>query len=104
MTVTENNFFVQASLDGRMASATTRTRSSASTVNGALSRPAQLVAIPPRLFFSAEDSLTVQPVDALAPDAPAIAETVKRLLGGFTTLLVGLVAFAARAGRTALRP
>ncbi len=75
-TVNENLSALQLNLDGRAEYRDYRDDVFKDTVDGTLTARANWVAIPERLFVSAEDSLTVQPVDALAPDAPGNRQQV----------------------------
>ncbi|MEJ1098687.1 MULTISPECIES: outer membrane beta-barrel protein [unclassified Pseudoxanthomonas] len=86
-TVTENNSSLQASLDGRVEYRDYEDEIFRDTVDGTLAGRLNWIAIPQRLFFSAEDSLTVQPVDALAPDAPGNRQQVNVFSAGPTLLV-----------------
>src|SRR5688572_13068488 len=86
-TVTENTSSLQASVDGRVEYRDYEDDIFTDTVDGTLAGRVNWIAIPQRLFFSAEDSLSVQPVDALAPDAPGNRQQVNVFSAGPTLLL-----------------
>jgi uncharacterized protein (PEP-CTERM system associated) len=86
-TITENTSSLQASADGRVEYRDYEDDIFRDTVDGTLAGRLNWIAIPQRLFFSAEDSLSVQPVDALAPDAPGNRQQVNVFSAGPTLLL-----------------
>lgn len=85
--VTETTSSLQASVDGRVEYRDYEDDVFRDTVDGTLAGRLNWIAIPQRLFFSAEDSLTVQPVNALAPDAPGNRQQVNVFSAGPTLLL-----------------
>lgn len=84
--VTDNLSALQLNLNGRVEYRGYRDDVFDDTVDGVLSGRANWVAIPDRLSFSAEDSLTVQPVNALAPNAPGNRQQVNVFSLGPTLL------------------
>lgn len=86
-TVTENTSSLQTSVDGRVEYRDYEDDIFRDTVDGTLAGRLNWIAIPQRLFFSAEDSLSVQPVDALAPDAPGNRQQVNVFSAGPTLLV-----------------
>lgn len=84
--VTETNSAVQAHLDGRVEYRNYADDVFSDTVDGTLSGRVNWIAIPQRLFFMAEDNLSVQPVDALVPDAPGNRQQVNVFSAGPTLL------------------
>lgn len=77
--ISENVSALQLSLNGRAEYRGYRDNVFNDTVDGVLTGRLNWVAIPDRLSFSAEDRLTVQPVDALAPNAPGNRQQVNVL-------------------------
>lgn len=77
--ITENASALQLGLSGRAEYRDYRDDVFGDTVDGVLSGRMNWIAIPDRLSFSAEDSLTIQPVDALAPNAPGNRQQVNVL-------------------------
>lgn len=70
LTITENTSTIQAEVSGRAEYFGYREPFDDS-VEGTLSGRFNWVAIPERLHFTAEDNLTLQPINALVPNAPA---------------------------------
>ena len=68
--VTEDTSTLQVNLTGRTEYRNYRTDIFDDTLDGALSGRVNWIAIPDRLSFSVEDSLSVEPVDALVPNGP----------------------------------
>ena len=85
--VTETNSSLQAHLDGRMEYRNYEDDVFNDTVDGTLSGRLNWIAIPQRLFFTVEDNLSLQPVDALVPDAPGNRQQVNVFSAGPTLLL-----------------
>lgn len=85
-TVTENVSALQMNLDGRVEYRDYQDNVFTDTVDGTLSGRVNWIAIPERLFITAEDNLSVQPVDALAPDAPGNRQQVNVFSVGPTLL------------------
>ncbi|WP_368564834.1 outer membrane beta-barrel protein [Pseudoxanthomonas sp. UTMC 1351] len=86
-TITESTSSLQANVDGRVEYRDYEDDIFRDTVDGTLAGRLNWIAIPQRLFFSVEDSLSVQPVDALAPDAPGNRQQVNVFSAGPTLLL-----------------
>lgn len=84
--VNEDVSALQLSLNGRVEYRDYRDDVFNDTVDGTLLGRLNWAAIPDRLSFSAEDSLTVQPVDALAPNAPGNRQQVNVVSLGPTLL------------------
>lgn len=84
--VQQDSSKLQLSLDGRAEYRNYRDDVFSDTVDGVLTGRLNWVAIPGRLHFAVEDSLTVQSVDALAPDAPDNRQQVNVLSAGPTML------------------
>ena len=84
--VRENVSVLQLNLDGRAEYRDYEDDIFADTVDGTLSGRLNWVAIPGRLFFVAEDNLTVQPVDSLVPDGPGNRQQVNVFSAGPTLL------------------
>ena len=84
--ITENISALQLNLDGRAEYRDYEDDIFADTVDGTLSGRLNWVAIPERLFFLAEDNLTVQPVDSLVPDGPGNRQQVNVFSVGPTLL------------------
>ncbi len=80
----QNSSMFQASFDGRVEYRGYRDDVFSDTVDGTLTGRLNWVAIPHRLHFAAEDSLTLQPVDALIPNAPGNRQQVNVLSLGPT--------------------
>ena len=95
--ITENVSALQLSLSGRAEYRDYRDDVFNDTVDGILSGRMNWVAIPDRLSFSAEDSLTMQPVDALAPNAPGNRQQVNVLSLGPNLLFSWSPAWRGRA-------
>lgn len=74
--VTEDVSALQVNLSGRAEYRNYRTDLFDDTLDGTLAGRVNWTAIPDRLFFSLDDSLSVQPVDALAPNAPGNRQQV----------------------------
>lgn len=68
--ISENSSALQLSLNGRAEYRDYRDDVFNDSLDGILAGRMNWIAIPDRLSFSVEDSLTVQPVDVLAPNAP----------------------------------
>lgn len=85
-TVTENLSALQLSLGGRVEYRDYEDDVFDDTVDGTLSGRMNWIAIPERLFFTVEDNLSVQPVNALAPDAPGNRQQVNVFSAGPTLL------------------
>lgn len=83
--VTETNSTLQAQAEGRVEYRSYEDNI-ADTVDGTLSGSLNWIAIPQRLFFLVEDDLSVQPVDALVPDAPGNRQQVNVFSAGPTLL------------------
>lgn len=84
--VEENVSALQMNFDGRVEYRDYQDNVFTDTVDGTLSGRVNWVAIPERLFITAEDNLSVQPVDALAPDAPGNRQQVNVFSVGPTLL------------------
>jgi len=84
--VTETNSALQAHLDGRVEYRNYEDDVFNDTVDGTLSGNLNWIAIPQRLYFMVEDNLSVQPVDALVPDAPGNRQQVNVFSAGPTLL------------------
>lgn len=84
--VTETNSAVQAHADGRVEYRDYEDNIFTDTADGTLSGSLNWIAIPQRLFFLVEDNLSVQPVDALVPDAPGNRQQVNVFSAGPTLL------------------
>ena len=84
--VTETNSAIQAHADGRVEYRDYEDDIFTDTVDGTLSGSLNWIAIPQRLFFLVEDNLSVQPVDALVPDAPGNRQQVNVFSAGPTLL------------------
>lgn len=84
--VTENNSSVQAHADGRVEYRDYEDDVFSDTVDGALSGSLNWIAIPQRLYFLVEDNLSIQPVDALVPDAPGNRQQVNVFSAGPTMM------------------
>lgn len=84
--VRQDSSMFQLSLDGRAEYRNYRDDVFSDTLDGTMTGRLNWVAIPSRLNFSAEDSLTVQPVDALVPNAPGNRQQVNVLSVGPTML------------------
>ena len=84
--VTETNSALQAHVDGRVEYRDYEDDIFSDTVDGTLSGSVNWIAIPQRLFFLVEDNLSVQPVDALVPDAPGNRQQVNVFSAGPTLL------------------
>lgn len=84
--VTDNLSALQVNVNGRVEYRGYRDDVFDDTVDGVLSGRLNWVAIPDRLSFSLEDSLTVQPVNTLAPNAPGNRQQVNVLSLGPTLL------------------
>lgn len=74
--VTEDVSALQINLTGRAEYRNYRTALFNDTLDGTLAGHLNWTAIPDRLFFTVDDSLSVQPVDALAPNAPGNRQQV----------------------------
>ena len=98
--ITENISALQLNLDGRAEYRDYEDDIFADTVDGTLSGRLNWVAIPERLFFLAEDNLTVQPVDSLVPDGPGNRQQVNVFSIGPTLLFNGT---SSRHGQAELR-
>ena len=85
-TVTENLSALQLSLGGRVEYRDYEDDVFKDTVDGTLNGRMNWIAIPERLFFTVEDNLSVQPVNALAPDAPRNRQQVNVFSLGPTLL------------------
>ena len=77
--IAENVSALQLNLSGRAEYRGYRDDVFNDTVDGMLSGRMNWIAIPDRLSFSVQDSLTVQPVDALTPNAPGNRQQVNVL-------------------------
>lgn len=86
-TFTETNSMVQASVDGRIEYYNYGDDIFSDTVDGTLNGRVNWIIIPQRLFFLAENDLSVQPVDALVPDAPGNRQQVNVFSMGPTLLV-----------------
>jgi hypothetical protein len=86
-TYTETNSMLQASVDGRIEYRNYKDDIFSDTVDGTLSGRVNWIIIPQRLFFLAENNLSVQPVDALVPDAPGNRQQVNVFSMGPTLLV-----------------
>ena len=86
-TLTETNSMLQASVDGRIEYRNYKDDIFSDTVDGTLSGRVNWIIIPQRLFFLAENNLSVQPVDALVPDAPGNRQQVNVFSMGPTLLV-----------------
>jgi hypothetical protein len=86
-TFTETNSVLQASVDGRIEYRNYEDDIFSDTVDGTLSGRVNWIIIPQRLFFLAENNLSVQPVDALVPDAPGNRQQVNVFSMGPTLLV-----------------
>ncbi|MGH8025398.1 MAG: outer membrane beta-barrel protein [Pseudoxanthomonas sp.] len=84
--VTENNSAVQAHMDGRVEYRDYEDDIFTDTADGTLSGSLNWIAIPQRLFFLVEDNLSIQPVDALVPDAPGNRQQVNVFSAGPTLM------------------
>lgn len=84
--VRQESSALQLSLDGRAEYRNYRDDVFSDTLDGTLTGRLNWVAIPGRLHFTAEDNLTVQPVDALIPNAPGNRQQVNVLSVGPTML------------------
>lgn len=84
--VTENNSSVQAHADGRVEYRDYEDDVFTDTVDGTLSGSLNWIAIPQRLYFLVEDNLSIQPVDALVPDAPGNRQQVNVFSAGPTVM------------------
>lgn len=84
--VTENNSSVQAHADGRVEYRDYEDDVFSDTVDGTLSGSLNWIAIPQRLYFLVEDNLSIQPVDALVPDAPGNRQQVNVFSAGPTVM------------------
>lgn len=84
--VRQDSSMFQLSLDGRAEYRNYRDDVFSDTLDGTMTGRLNWVAIPSRLHFTAEDSLTVQPVDALVPNAPGNRQQVNVLSVGPTML------------------
>ncbi len=83
---TENNSSVQAHADGRVEYRDYENDVFTDTVDGTLSGSLNWIAIPQRLYFLVEDNLSIQPVDALVPDAPGNRQQVNVFSAGPTMM------------------
>lgn len=88
-TVTENTSALQAQVNGRMEYRKYEDDIFSDTTDGTLSGRVNWIAIPQRLFFTVEDSLSIQPVNALSPDGPGNRQQVNVFSAG-PTLLINL--------------
>ncbi len=86
-TVTENNSALQAQVNGRVEYRDYEDDIFGDTTDGTLSGRVNWIAIPQRLFFTVEDSLSVQPVNALTPDGPGNRQQVNVFSAGPTLLI-----------------
>ena len=86
-TYTETNSVLQASVDGRVEYRNYKDDIFSDTVDGTLSGRVNWIIIPQRLYFLAENNLSVQPVDALVPDAPGNRQQVNVFSMGPTLLV-----------------
>ena len=86
-TVTENTSALQVLVNGRMEYRKYEDDIFSDTTDGTLSGRVNWVAIPQRLFFAAEDSLSVQPVNPLSPDGPGNRQQVNVFSAGPTLLI-----------------
>lgn len=84
--VTENNSSLQAHADGRVEYRDYEDDVFSDTVDGTLSGSLNWIAIPQRLYFLVEDNLSIQPVDALVPDAPGNRQQVNVFSAGPTMM------------------
>lgn len=84
--ITENNSSVQAHADGRVEYRDYEDDVFTDTVDGTLSGSLNWIAIPQRLYFLVEDNLSIQPVDALVPDAPGNRQQVNVFSAGPTVM------------------
>lgn len=98
--ITQDVSALQMSLTGRAEYRNYQDDAFGSTVDGQLAGLVNWVALPDRLFVTAEDSLSVQPVNVLAPDAPGNRQQVNVFSLG-PTLLFSMP--AAMQGRAELR-
>jgi hypothetical protein len=86
-TVTENTSVLQAQVNGRAEYRDYEDDIFSDTADGTLSGRVNWIAVPQRLFFTVEDSLSIQPVDALSPDGPGNRQQVNVFSAGPTLLL-----------------
>lgn len=86
-TFTETNSAIQASVDGRIEYRNYEDDIFSDTVDGTLTGRVNWIILPQRLFFLAENNLSVQPVDALVPDAPGNRQQVNVFSMGPTLLV-----------------
>ncbi|MGH8063210.1 MAG: outer membrane beta-barrel protein [Pseudoxanthomonas sp.] len=86
-TVTENTSALQAQVNGRVEYRNYEDDIFNDTTDGTLSGRVNWIAIPQRLFFTVEDSLSVQPVNALSPDGPGNRQQVNVFSAGPTLLV-----------------
>jgi len=86
-TFTETNSMLQANVDGRIEYRNYEDDIFSDTIDGTLSGRVNWIIIPQRLFFLAENNLSVQPVDALVPDAPGNRQQVNVFSMGPTLLV-----------------
>lgn len=86
-TVTENTSALQAQANGRVEYRNYEDDIFSDTTDGVLSGRVNWIAIPQRLFFTVEDSLSIQPVDALSPDGPGNRQQVNVFSAGPTLLI-----------------
>lgn len=85
--VTEVNSLLDVQLDGRIEYRNYEDQIFGDTVDGTLNGRVNWIAIPRRLFFTVEDSLTTQSVNALAPNAPGNRQQVNVFSAGPTLLI-----------------
>ena len=86
-TVTENTSAFQVQANGRMEYRKYEDDIFSDTTDGTLSGRANWIAIPQRLYFTVEDSLSVQSVNALSPDGPGNRQQVNVFSAGPTLLI-----------------
>jgi len=86
-TVTENTSAFQVQANGRVEYRKYEDNIFNNTTDGTLSGQANWIAIPQRLFFTVEDSLSIQPVNALTPDGPGNRQQVNVFSAGPTLLI-----------------
>ena len=85
-TITENTSALQAQVNGRVEYRDYEDDIFSDTTDGTLSGRVNWIAIPQRLFFTVEDSLSVQPVNTLSPDGPGNRQQVNVFSAGPTLL------------------
>lgn len=86
-TVTENTSAFQVQANGRLEYRKYEDDIFSDTTDGTLSGRANWIAIPQRLYFTVEDSLSVQSVNALSPDGPGNRQQVNVFSAGPTLLI-----------------